>query len=137
MKLKKLLPYFVVFLVAFLATPLAGNWIIREASEQAKALTQDFHPDPSRLPDGFYEGRFKAFNLITFSRVTFHLKGGKIRSLEFKKMYHTPGYLSKKEIEATLKERQNLDLDALTGATRTSSFAKAAIKNAITKQHIK
>jgi len=137
MKIKKLLPYLIVFLIAFIATPITGNLVIKKANEEAKQLTQNFHPNITYLSDGFYQGKFKAFNLITLSHVEFTIKNNKIEKLRFKKMVHTPGYLSKKDIEAKIKNTKHLEIDAISGATRTSNFAKAAIKNAITRQNIK
>ncbi|MDY6800504.1 MAG: FMN-binding protein [Bacteroidota bacterium] len=135
--MKKILPYILVFFLAFFATPVIGNWIIKKAYEEAKNLTGNFHPNTAQLPDGYYQGKFKALKLITLSHVEFTIKNKKIESLKFKRMFYMPGYLSKKDIEENLKNTQNLALDAITGATRTSNFAKAAIKDAIENQNSK
>lgn len=137
MKIRKLLPYLIVFLIAFIATPLIGNLAIKKANEEARQLTQNFHPNTTHLADGFYQGKFKVFNLITLSHVEFTIKNKKIEKLRFKKMFHTPGYLSKEDIETRIKNTKHLELDAISGATRTSNFAKAAIRNALTRQNIK
>jgi len=137
MKIQKLLPYLIVFLIAFIATPLIGKLVIKKANEEAKQFTQNFHPNTTQLSDGFYQGKFKVFNLITLSHVEFTIKNNKIKKLRFKKMFHTPGYLSKKDIETKIKNTEHLELDAISGATNTSNFAKAAIKNAIIRQKIK
>ncbi|MFP4023927.1 MAG: FMN-binding protein [Thiohalospira sp.] len=137
MNLKKLILYTAVFLIAFFATPLISNWIIQKANKEAEKYIENFHPETSNLKDGLYQGKFKIFNLITLSHVEFSIKNKKVEKLKFKKMFHTPGYLSKKDIEAKIKNTHQIELDAITGATRTSNFAKAAIKNAIVHKNIK
>lgn len=137
MKLKQIIPYIAVFLIAFFATPIIGNWFIKHANHQAEKYIKNFSAESSRLSDGNYQGKFKIFNLITLSHVEFSIQNKKVEKLKFKKMFHTPGYLSKKDIEAKIKNTHQLELDAITGATRTSNFAKAAIKNAIARQNIK
>lgn len=137
MKIKKLIPYILVFLIAFFAAPLIGKWFIQKANDEAEKYIEDFHPNTYGLQDGSYQGKFKIFNLITLSHVEFSIKENKIKKMRFKKMFHTPGYLSKDDITSKIKNNNQLELDAITGATRTSNFAKAAIKNAIKNQNIK
>ena len=52
-------------------------------------------------------------------------------------MFHSPGNPCKEEIENQIKQTQRLEVNAITGATRTSNFAKAAIKAAIKSEKIK
>ncbi|MDK2978832.1 MAG: hypothetical protein PWP52_1546 [Bacteroidales bacterium] len=135
--MKKILPYILVFSLAFFATPVIGNLVIKKANDQANTLAKNFYLNTSNLADGFYQGKFKIFKLITLSHVEFTIKNHTVENLEFKRMFYMPGYLSKKDIEENLKNAQNLALDALTGATRPSNFAKAAIIDAIENQNSK
>jgi len=54
--------------------------------------------------------------------------------ISFKRILHSPGKNYEIDIEKKILDNQDLELDAITGATRTSNFAKAAIKNAIQKK---
>lgn len=137
MKFKKLIPYIAIFLIAFFATPLIGNWFIKHANQQAEKYIKNFRAASSSLSEGNYQGKFKVFNFITLSHVQFSIQNGKVENLAFKKMFRTPGYLSKNEIELKVNNSNHLELDAFSGATRTSNFAKAAIKAAIENKNIK
>lgn len=136
MKLKKILPYILVFLISFFATPAIIMSFAKKANQQAKEFVQDFKPRTAQLPDGTYEGKFKAFRLITMSKVEFTVQNGTIKSIEFKRMFHSPGSPYKETIENQIKQSKRLEVNAITGATRSSNFAKAAIKDAI-KETIK
>lgn len=129
MKFRKILPYVFVFISSFIITPFAITSFVKYAHIKAQEYTEDFNPATSKLKDGIYKGHFRFF-LITFSKVEFEIETGKVKSIDFKKMFHSPGSLYKKDIEFQIKRRKLLEVDAITGATRTSNFAKAAIKDA-------
>ncbi|MFC2151138.1 FMN-binding protein [Bacteroidota bacterium] len=134
MKFKKLIPYIIVFFISFFLTPIIITSFIRAANKQATQYIENFYPVTSELSDGLYTGKFKVFQIITFSKVEFTIENGMVKSIDFLKMYHSPGSPYKEEIENQIKQSQSLEVDAITGATRTSNFAKAAIKNAVKKQ---
>ena len=131
MKFKKLIPYIIVFLISFFVTPVIVMSFAKKANENAKEYVEDFKPITSKLPDGTYEGKYKAFGIITMSKVEFTVKKGNIKNIKFKKMFHSPGSPYKESIENQIRQSQRLEVDAITGATRSSNFAKAAIKNAL------
>jgi uncharacterized protein with FMN-binding domain len=131
MKLKKILPYIIVFFISFFATPAIIRSFAKKANQQAKEYVENFEPKTSQLPNGFYVGKFKAFRLITMSKVEFTVQNGEIKNIEFKKMFHSPGSPYKESIENQIKQSKQLEINAITGATRSSNFAKAAIKHAI------
>lgn len=131
MKLKKILPYIIVFLISFFATPAIIMSFAKKANQQAREFVQDFKPKTSQLSDGIYKGKFKAFRLITMSKVEFTVQDGTIKNIEFKRMFHSPGSPYKENIENQIKQSKRLEVNAITGATRSSNFAKAAIKSAI------
>jgi uncharacterized protein with FMN-binding domain len=134
MAIKKLIPYILVFLASFIITPIIVTGIIKKANEQAREYGENFKPTTSNLPDGTYQGKYKAFGLITMSDVEFTVQNGVIETIEFKKMFHSPGSPYKENIENQIKESRKLEVNAISGATRTSNFAKAAIKDAINKE---
>lgn len=131
MKLKKILPYILVFLLSFFATPAIIMSFAKKANQQAKEFVQDFKPKTAQLPDGTYHGKYKAFGIITMAKVEFIVQNGFIITIEFKKMFHSPGSPYKENIENQIKQTKRLEVNAITGATRSSNFAKAAIKDAI------
>jgi len=131
MKFKSLLPYIIVFFISFFATPIIIINFAKIANEKASEYVENFKPVTSQLPNGIYEGKYKAFGLITMSKVEFTVKNGLIKQVEFKRLFHSPGSIYKENIVNQIKQTQRLEVNAITGATRTSNFAKGAIKDAI------
>lgn len=136
MKFKKLIPYIVVFLVSFFITPFAITGFVKKANKDAKEYIEHFNPVTSDLSNGTYQGKFKVFRIFTVSKVEFTIKNGLVNNIDFKKMLHSPGSPYKEEIENQIKQSRKLEIDAITGATRTSNFAEAAIKTAIENENI-
>jgi uncharacterized protein with FMN-binding domain len=136
MKIKKLIPYIIIFLTSFLGTPILITQFVKIANENAQLYIQNFTPTTSSLPDGNYKGKYKAFKLFTMSKVEFKVQNGIIIDISIDKLFHTPGSAYKNDIEKKIKQNKILEIDAVTGATRTSNFARAAIKNAIESKNI-
>jgi len=131
MKFKKLIPYILVFLASFLVTPVVVTWFIKKANEDANQYIERFEPVTSRLPNGVYKGKFKAFKIITMSKVEFEIENGLLKNIDFIRITHFPGNAYKEDIENQIRNTGQLEVNAISGATRTSNFAKAAIKNAV------
>jgi uncharacterized protein with FMN-binding domain len=98
---------------------------------QAKSKVGNFRPDISRLADGNYHGGFSSLGGRISSEVSFEIKNGKLQLINFDKLYGTPVYGAPQKVIERIDSLQNLDFDVVTGATVTSSLAKAAIKDAI------
>lgn len=96
MAIKKLIPYILVFLASFIITPIIVTGFIKKANEQAREYAENFKPKTSTLPDGTYQGKYKAFRLFTMSDVEFTVQNGVVETIEFKKMFHSPAVLTKK-----------------------------------------
>lgn len=82
-------------------------------------------------PDGTYEGVAAGFNGDIKVKVV--VAGGKIDSIELVEINDTPGLgdnAANKIIEAIL-ETQSLDVDVVSGATKSSEGTIAAVKNAL------
>ena len=137
MKFKNLIPYILVFLASFLITPIAITNFIKKANEDANQYIERFEPVTSRLPNGVYKGKFKAFKIITLSKVEFEIENGFIKNIDFIRMTHFPGNAYKSDIENQIRHTRQLEVNAISGATRTCNFAKAAIKAAIDSEKLK
>ena len=114
-----------------MVTPVIITWFVKKANEDANQYIEHFEPATSKLPNGVYKGKFKAFKIITLSKVEFEIENGFIKNIDFKRMTHFPGNAYKGDIENQIKHTGQLEVNAISGATRTSNFAKAAIKVAI------
>lgn len=136
MKIKKTIPYITILLASIFLTPIAFKSIIKKANEDAKEYISSFDPVTSELPDGLYLGKFKTLKVFTLSKIEFQIKDGKVINVNLKKLFHSPGSPYKEEIEYQIKQTKRLEVNAISGATRTSNFAKAAIKSAIEKKDI-
>lgn len=89
-----------------------------------------FKPDTAALADGRYMGEYRTFTR-TVARVEFVMEDGELKNLDFPVLFSTPGYNADIKVEDKIKARGDLRFDTVTGATRTSNFAKAAIKDAV------
>jgi len=136
MKIKKILLYVIIFSISCFGTPILITQFVKIANQNASDYIQNFRPKTSSLPDGIYAGKYKAYKLFTMSKVKFKIKNGIILDISINKLFHTPGSVYKDDIENKIKQNKILDINAITGATRTSNFAKAAIKNAIESKNI-
>ena len=137
MKFKKLIPYILVFSASFSFTPIAITAFVKKANGDAREYVKQFKPATSNLPNGIYQGKFKAFNILTMAKVEFIIGNGVIKKITFNRLFHSPGAIYKDEIENKIIQAQKLEVNAISGATRTSNFAKAAIKNAIENKNSK
>ncbi len=137
MKFKNLIPYILVFLASFLITPLAITSFVKKANNDANQYIEHFKPVTSILPNGIYKGKFKAFKIISLSKVEFEIENGFLKNIDFTRMTHFPGNAYKSDIENQIRNTGQLEVNAISGATRTCNFAKAAIKDAIENKEIK
>ena len=134
MRLFKIFLY-VVGLIAVLivASLIAFNM----GGKKANSYIRDFKPDVSILADGTYTGSFSYIVERVGATITFEVNKGKLGKCQFQKLYGTFGYGAPNLVKAQIDLKRNLDFDAVSGATVTSNFAKAAIKNAIEKGPVK
>ena len=82
------------------------------------------------LPDGTYKGSFKPFNLIKLATVEFTIKERKIKRFEISRLFLTPWKEVRPSIQDSIKKNSSLKFNAVSGATRSSFYVKAAILNA-------
>jgi len=131
MKFKNIIPYILVFLASFILTPLVITSLIKKANNDSKEFLANFSPLTQDLQDGLYKGKYKAFKIITLSKVEFVIKDGMVEKFTLNKLFRSPGSQYKEDIENRIRQSKRLEIDAISGATRTSNFANAAIKSAL------
>jgi len=131
MKFKNIIPYILVFFASFILTPLVFTSLIKKANKDSKVFLADFSPITQDLQDGKYKGKYKAFKFFTLSKVEFVIEDGKVEKFTLNKLFRSPGSQYKEDIENRIRQSKRLEIDAISGATRTSNFANAAIKSSI------
>lgn len=133
--LKRFAFYMLIFILSFVITAIIINQVIKIANKKAQDYTFNFTPNINYLQDGNYQGSYR-FIGISLAEICFTLNNNELSFVEIPKLFQTPGSLYKKEIQNKLQLNKSLDLDAISGATRTSNFVKAAIKDAIENSKI-
>lgn len=115
-----------------IAVALVAGYITFEVmGRQAENAVGAFKPDTAALYDGIYSGEYKAFDAFAAAEVEFDIENGRLSAIEFSRLLQTPGYDASEDVQGRISESGDLRFDTVTGATRTSGFAKAAIKDAI------
>jgi len=131
MKIRKPILYFLVFSLSFFMAILLSRTFIVYADNKAKDYIEDFNVKSVYVPDGECSSNFKVLGVFAVAKVKFVIEKSHIKEISFKRVLHSPGKNYENDIEKKVLENKDLELDAITGATRTSNFAKAAIKNAL------
>ena len=111
-----------IIIISFLIFYLSGR--------NAKIFLGDFQPQISQLKDGIYHGTFSYLGDAK-AEIRFEIMEGKLVAYEFIELTSTPGYGADYTVKTQIDSKKNLTFDAASGATITSNFAKAAIKDAI------
>jgi uncharacterized protein with FMN-binding domain len=101
------------------------------AGKKAEKEVGNFKPVTTDLPDGTYTGHYKAFGAIDAACVEFAIEDRKVKTFSLNKVLETPGHSGSELIINEIDRSKNLDFDAVSGATRTSFFIKAGIKDAL------
>lgn len=100
----------------------------------AKKYAGDLIPDQTRLPDGSYTGTYKIYEVISAAKVTFEIQDSTLVHFQLNTLLSTPGYGAADKINHVIHKKMKLHFDAVSGATISSNYVKAAIKNAILSQ---
>ncbi len=120
------------YLIVFLAIILIfiGYLFIKKSGVKAYQLIQETPYKQDSLPKGKFEGTFQAYN-IEFAKVKFFIRNGEINNFEIPKVIHAPWINIRTSVMDSVKTKNTLHFDAVTGATGSSLYIKAAIHNAI------
>jgi uncharacterized protein with FMN-binding domain len=109
---------------------IGGLIFLKKTGTQAKEYIGDFTPQTLQLADGIYKGQYEIMHSRTAADIEFTIADGKVISITLHKLFHTPMYPLPKKIKPAIEESRDLKFEAITGATVSSFFVKAAIKNA-------
>jgi uncharacterized protein with FMN-binding domain len=131
--MKKVINILFAVLLVFIVLFTAGLLVFKKAGTIASNKTGDFIPVTHTLDDGLYSGQFRAIMGLVKAGVEFEIRDSVLNKCEFVRLTSTPGYGVKEKIITSINSSGDLDFEAITGATHTSSFAKAAIKDAVEK----
>lgn len=130
--LKILLYALGILAVIIMASLLSFNLAGRNAGK----YVGEFQPMMSKIEDGRYEGEYTIISKVG-AKISFKIKDGELVNYQFEKLYGTIGYGAPQNIKAVIDQKEDLNFDSISGATVTSNFAKAAIKNALEKGPVK
>lgn len=123
----------ILLIILLIATLLT----IHITGVKAKKYIGGFIPEITLLADGMYKGTYEIFGSKTAADIEFTIEAGKVISVKLHTVFHTPGYRLPKKIIPLIEENKDLKFDAVTGATISSYFVKAAIKNAFENKNRK
>jgi uncharacterized protein with FMN-binding domain len=113
----------VIILVSLISFNLSGR--------NAGKYVGEFQPMMSEIEDGRYEGEYTTIISKVGAKISFKIKDGELVNYQFEKLYGTIGYGAPQSVKAGIDQKEDLNFDSISGATITSNFAKAAIKNAL------
>lgn len=110
---------------------MAGLLTFNMAGRNAGKYVGEFQPRMSQIEDGQYEGEYSALFNQLGAKISFKVKNGELVHYNFEKLYGTIGYGAPQNIKSGIDQKEDLNIDSISGATVTCNFARAAIKNAL------
>jgi LPXTG-motif cell wall-anchored protein len=115
----------------------AGLLFFRKTSSIAIKKTGNFIPVTRELENGSYSGQFRTFMSLVRADIEFGIKDGVLTEFVLIKVTAFPCYGVDEKIASVINSSGDLNFEAITGATQSCSFVKAAIKDAIKKEQKK
>jgi len=112
---------------------VAGLLLFNMAGRNAGKYVGEFQPKLSQIEDGQYEGEYSTILKKVGAKISFKIKNGELVHFQFEKLYGTFGYGALQNVKTGIDQKEDLNFDSISGATVTSNFARAAIKNALKK----
>ena len=107
-----------------------GYQYYKHAGLRAYTYVRQSEAKIDSLADGQYQGAYSPFNILSLARVEFKVENGKIQDFNIPRLIATPWNSVKPLIQDTVRTKQSLRFDAVSGATRSSFFVKAAMHSA-------
>jgi uncharacterized protein with FMN-binding domain len=123
------LKYLLLTLVVILT--FSGYKLIQHSGIQAYKYVENSSVTLDSVEDGKYNGKFTALEYFPLAEVEIHISQGKIKDITIPYLIATPFKGVKLSVSDSIKKTESIQFDAVTGATRSSYFVKAAIHNAI------
>ena len=115
---------------------MLGYGIMQYAGHKAALAAADSSWEQTIPDDGHYTGTYRLFGVKT-ACVQFNIRDRNLQTFGIGNLVTTPGHGVKSEIMDQIKINKNLRFDAVSGATISSQFVKAAITNAVkNKNHL-
>ncbi len=114
---------FLIFISLFTCMGIRQN----TGKKELKALKIE-NIDFKKVGNGEYAGEYNIN--INSARVRVFVKDGVVQKIDILKHHHGPGYGADKIPEEIIK-KQTLEVDAVSGATKSSIVLKKAVENAL------
>ena len=125
---KKLISFIILFL--FLVGLIWGAVYLKKVADYKQAVKETAFDeiDVANVSDGIYIGEYDV-NFI-YAKVEVTVEDGKIISINILEHRHERGKSAEIVIEKIMEE-QRIDVDAISGATNSSTVIKKAVENAL------
>ncbi|MEY8393027.1 FMN-binding protein [Lachnospiraceae bacterium 45-W7] len=125
---KKIISFIVLFL--FLVGLIWGAVYLKNVADYKRAVKETAFDeiDIANVSDGIYIGEYDV-NFI-YAKVEVTVEDGKIVSINILEHRHERGKSAEKVIDKIMEE-QKIDVDAISGATNSSTVIKKAVENAL------
>ncbi len=124
--------YLLVTLLVILA--FFGYKLIQYSGIQAYKYVKSNSIELESIEDGNYTGKFTTLKFFPLAEVNIHISHGKVKDVSIPYLIATPFKGVKNSVKDSIKKSQSPRFDAVSGATRSSYFVKAAIHKAINQK---
>mgnify|MGYP002749948937 CR=1 FL=1 len=131
--MRKAINIILLILIIIVIVVGAGLIIFNKAGKAAEKDIGDFTPVTKELEDGCYKGDYSIFLGLAKTEVELEIRDSTLIKCELLKLVTTPGYGIAEKILSNINTSGNLDFEAVSGATYSCSFVRAAIKEAVEK----
>ena len=126
------LKYLLITLLVVLI--FTGYELIKYSGIEAYKTVKNKPISLENTDDGLYKGSFTTLNFFLFAEVEFQVNQGKIKKITIPYLIATPFKGVKKSITDSIKQSESIHFDAVSGATRSSFFVKAAMYKALSPE---
>lgn len=126
--MKRKIKYLLILLVVTFA--FLGYEYFKHAGTKAYYYVNNTEVSLDSLADGSYIGTFSPLNIIPVAKVQFNIENGKVEEFTISRLIVSPWNKVKPAIQKKVRETQSVRFDAISGATRSSFFVKAAVHQA-------
>ena len=119
-----------VIVSAILIAAIIGIRYLNSVNQYQKAVSDTTYDneDAAQVPDGTYTGEYDV-NFIS-AKVEVQVKQGNITTIELLEHNHDRGSAAEGIVQEIIRQ-QKVDVDAVSGATNSSTVIKKAVDNAL------